>query len=198
MAGCTALQALRDTANLGSSERVLVNGASGGVGLMAVQIAKALGAEVTAVCSGRNHELVRSVGADHLVDYTTEDFLDTDDRYDVVVDTVMTRSPRAVTSIMADGGRYALVGALEMGDWIGPIGMWLKPTFASIGRSQRLGVTMATEPRSDLEVLAGMAERGEIRTVIDRIHPLEETAAGLAHVEAGHARGKVIIDVAGG
>lgn len=198
MAGCTALQAVRDTAAVQAGDRVLVNGASGGVGLLAVQIAKAMGAEVTAVCSGRNEELVRSVGADHVVDYTAQDFLDTDVRYDAVIDTVMTHSPRKVTGIMSDGGRYALVGALEMGNWIGPIAMWLRPMFASIGRSQQLGVTMATEPRSDLELLAGMAERGEIRTIVDRTYPLDETGMALAHVEDGHARGKVIVDVVGG
>lgn len=195
MAGCTALQAVRDTAQVTAGDRVLVNGASGGVGLMVVQIARSLGAEVTAVCSGRNTDLVRSVGADAVIDYTTEDFLDTPVRYDAVIDTVMTRSPRAVTTIMTDGGRYALVGALHMGDWIGPIAMWLRPMFASLGRSQRLRVTMATEPRSDLEILASMMDRGELRTVVDSTFPLDETSAALAHLEDGHARGKVIVQV---
>jgi NADPH:quinone reductase-like Zn-dependent oxidoreductase len=195
MAGYTALQAVRDTAAVAAGDQVLVNGASGGVGTFAVQIARALGARVTAVSSAGNADLVRSLGAEAVIDYTTEDFLETTTRFDAVIDTVMTRSPRSVTRIMADGGRYALVGALGIGDWVGPISMWLRPAMSSIGRSQTLGVTMAKPSSEDLATLADMVERGEIRPVIDRTFPLADTARAMEYLEAGHARGKVVITV---
>lgn len=197
MAGYTALQAVRDTAQVGSGDQVLVNGASGGVGLCAVQIAKAMGAEVTAVCSGANIDLVRSVGADHVIDYTEHDFLDTDRRFDAVIDTVMTRRLRDVAHIMTPKGRFALVGALEIGDWIGPLAMWVKPALASLGRSQTFKPTMAAASKEDLEVLASMLVAGSLRTVVDRTYPLEDTAEALSYVENGHARGKVLVTVGG-
>lgn len=195
MAGYTALQAVRDTASVTAGDEVLVNGGSGGVGTFAIQIARAMGAHVTAVTSSRNVDLVRSLGAEAVIDYTTDDFLTTSTRFDAVIDMVMTRSPRAVRAIMADGGRYALVGALEIGDWVGPISMWSKPAIASIGRSQKLRVTMARPSSDDLAVLAGMVESGEVRPVIDRTFPLANTAAAMEYLEAGHARGKVVITV---
>ena len=193
IAGLTALQGLRDIGRLEAGRQVLVNGASGGVGTFAVQIARSMGAEVTAVCSTRNLDLVRSLGAAHTIDYTRDDFTETDRRYDVILDTVATKPPSACRRILQPHGTYVAVGSLSMGDWIGPItflaGVWLSGVF----RSQTMKSILAKANSEDLGTLADMVSAGSVNPVIDRVVPLEDTASAMAYVEEGHARGKVVV-----
>jgi NADPH:quinone reductase-like Zn-dependent oxidoreductase len=193
IAGLTALQGLRDIAHLRAGRHVLVNGASGGVGTFAVQIATSMGAEVTAVCSTRNLELVQSLGAAHTVDYTEEDFTDTDRRYDVILDTVATKPPSACRRILQRDGTYVAVGSLSMGDWIGPLTFLAGVRLAGMFRSQAMSSVLATTNSEDLRTLGDLVADGSVRPVIDRVVPLEDTADAMAYVEAGHARGKVVV-----
>jgi len=193
IAGLTALQGLRDIGNFQADRQVLVNGASGGVGTFAVQIAVSMGAEVTAVCSTGNLELVRSLGASHTVDHTTDDFTATDRRYDLILDTVATRSPAACRRILRPNGIYVAVGSLSMGDWIGPISFIAGVRLAAIFRSQSMTSMLARTNSEDLRALADLVSAGSIKPVIDRVVPLEDAAAAMAYVEEGHARGKVVI-----
>jgi NADPH:quinone reductase-like Zn-dependent oxidoreductase len=195
IAGITALQGLRNKGKLRSGQRVLVNGASGGVGTFAVQIAKAMGAEVTGVCSSRNIELVRSIGADRVVDYTREDFSAGDERYDVIFDNVATKPPSAYRRMLEQRGRYVGVGAVSMGDWIGPITFLAGIHLAGMFRSQSMSVMLARPTLEDLAELGRLVESGAVKPVIDRTYPLEETAAAIEYVEDGHARGKVVVTV---
>jgi NADPH:quinone reductase-like Zn-dependent oxidoreductase len=199
MAGYTALQALRDKGQVKPGEKVLVNGASGGVGSFAVQIAKALGAEVTGVCSTRNFELVRSIGADHVIDYTREDFTSGAERYDLIVDVAATRPLRACRRILTPGGRLVIVGAAvghADGRWIGPM---IRPAAGAIVsrfvKERPLLPFLAHRSKDDLIVLTSMIESGAVTPLIDRAYPLAETAEAIRYVEAGHARGKVVITV---
>jgi NADPH:quinone reductase-like Zn-dependent oxidoreductase len=193
IAGLTALQGLRDSGHLQAGHRVLVNGASGGVGTFAVQIAAHMGAEVTGVCSSRNLELVRSLGAAHTVDYTRDDFAATDRRYDVILDTVATQSPSVCRRILQPEGVCVAVGSLSMGDWIGPLAFLAGVKLAGMFRSQTMTSMLATTNDEDLSTLGEMTAAGSVKPVIDRVFPLEATAAAVAHVEAGHTRGKVVI-----
>lgn len=194
IAGLTALQGLRDTGGLQDGGRVLIVGASGGVGTFAVQIAAAMGAaSVTGVCSGRNLDLVRSLGADHTVDYTREDFTDTETRYDLILDTVATRSPSAFRRILTPEGAYVAVGSLSMGNWIGPITFLAGVRLAGLFRSQTMRSILATVNGADLAALGDMMAAGSVRPVIDRVVPLEDTASAMAYLEEGHARGKVVV-----
>jgi len=194
IAAVTALQALRDKGELRAGQKVLVNGASGGVGTYAVQIAKAMGAEVHGVCSTRNVEMVRSIGADHVFDYKSEDYLQTDQRYDLVLDTVGNHSPLENSRIMTPDGILVSVGGAT-GNWIGPL---LTPVEAMVtdpfvSQSFR-GLLAILEPK-DMEILAGMMAAGEVRTVIDRRYPLQQVPEAIAYSETGRARGKIIINI---
>jgi NADPH:quinone reductase-like Zn-dependent oxidoreductase len=193
IAGVTALQGLRDAGRLQAGWQVLINGASGGVGSFAVQIARSMGAEVTGVCSTRNLELVRSLGASHTVDYTREDFTATDRRYDLILDTVSTRPLPACRRILQPEGAYVAVGSLSMGDWVGPLTFLARVRLAGLFRSQRMTSMLATTSAEDLGILGQMAASGSVKAVVDRVFPLEETAAAMAYVETGHARGKVVV-----
>jgi NADPH:quinone reductase-like Zn-dependent oxidoreductase len=193
IAGLTALQGLRDKGRLEAGRRVLVNGASGGVGTFAVQIAGSMGAEVTAVCSSPNLELVRSLGAAHTVDYTHEDFTQTDRRYDLILDTVATRPPSAHRRLLEPEGIYVAVGSLSMGDWIGPVAFLAGVRLAGVFRSQTMTSMLASVDAEDLGTLGEMTASGSVKPVIERVFPLEQTAAAMAHVEAGHTRGKVVV-----
>ena len=194
VAGCTALQALRDHGELRSGQRVLINGAAGGVGTFAVQMAKALGGEVTGVCSTRNLELVRSLGADHVVDYTAEDFSRSGQRYDLVVDLVGNRSLQALrraltpagTLVIAGGGHGRVVGPLAL-----PIGAVLRNRFVK----QRLVPFMTKMRKDDLAAIVELIEAGKVTPVVERSYPLGEAREAIRHVEKGHARGKVVITV---
>lgn len=187
IAGCTALQALRDKGRLQPGQRVLVNGAAGGVGTFAVQIAKAMGAHVTGVCSARNFELVRSIGADEVVDYTADDFAARGERHDVIVDLVGNRSLADLRRALTPTGTAVLIGgSAKLHEMLGPL---------VVGRfgSQRLIMFVAKIGKDDLETLGRFAEDGTVTPVIDRTYPLEEAAEAIRYLETGHARGKVVV-----
>ena len=193
VAAVTALQGLRDNARLRAGQRVLVNGASGGVGLAAVQIAKAMGAEVTAVCSTRNVELVRSVGADHVVDYTTDDFTDTHERYDVLFDNQGNRSLRACRRLLTKEGVYLLVGGPKKNRAVGPVGRMLRALVYFKLTGRRAKAFIAQEKADDIGHLAGMMAAGELRTIIDTRYALEDAGAAMEHLASGRARGKIVL-----
>jgi len=195
IAAITALQALRDKGRLQSGQKVLINGASGGVGTFAVQIAKSYGAEVTGVCSTRNLDMVRSLGADHVVDYTKEDFTRSGLRYDLIVDTVGSHSLLAYRRALTPRGVLVIVGAANGGNWIGPLATWFNARVLSHLVSQEFVPLLAQMKKDDLTVLAGLVESGKLTAVIDRRYVLREVPDAIRYVEQGHARGKVVIDV---
>jgi NADPH:quinone reductase-like Zn-dependent oxidoreductase len=195
IAGLTALQALRDKGHLRAGNSVLINGASGGVGTFAVQIAKAMGAEVTGVCSGRNAEMVRSLGADRVIDYTKEDFAKDAARYDVLLDNVGNRALSECRRVLVPDGRYVLIGGGGPNDhrWLGPLGRVAHVAVLSPFVSQDLGMYISSMKKEDLLSLSEMMASGKVTPVIDRTYPLSEAAAAIRYLEAGHARGKVIV-----
>jgi NADPH:quinone reductase-like Zn-dependent oxidoreductase len=187
-----ALQALRDRGKVRPGQRVLINGASGGVGPFAVQIAKALGAEVTGVCSTRNAEMVRSIGADHVVDYTQENFTRGSLRYDLILDNVASHSFAAYRRVLnADGILIPSSGH-------GGMGYIFKAFLLSLFMRKQGRPFNSTPNQGDLATLRELVEAGQITPVIDRTYPLSETAAALRYLDEGHAQGKVVITVAEG
>lgn len=188
----TALRAVRDEGQVQAGQAVLVNGASGGVGTFAVQIAAARGARVTAVCSAQNEELVRSIGAEEVIDYTREDFTERTGRFDVIVDLVANRPLSACRRALTPRGTYVLVGVREMGRWVG-----LGPQAALLARRpfarQRLRTFVTTHRRDDLLALKQLVEAGKLAPVIDRVYPLAEAAAALRHQGEGGPRGKLVL-----
>lgn len=192
VAAITALQGLRDKGRVQPGDKVLINGASGGVGTFAVQIAKALGAEVTGVCSTRNVELVRSLGADHVIDYKHEDFTRGDRRYDVIIDNVGNHPLRAVRRVLEPDGTYVMIGGPKDDPWLGPVLGFLKAPLMSRVSSQQFAVLLAEMNAADLEVLNSMIESGQVTPVIDRTYPLQEIPAAIAYLETRRARGKVV------
>lgn len=192
VAGLTALQGLRDRGRIEPGQKVLINGAAGGVGHFAVQIAKHFGAETTGVCSTTAVDLVRSIGADHVIDYTREDFTTSQRRYDVVFDCVGNRSLSACRRVLTLTGMYIAVGAPTDG-WITPLPRFLKMLVLSRFVSQNLVVFMARRTAGDLAILAGLVESGSIAPVIDRYYGLADVAEAVRYLEARHARGKVVI-----
>jgi len=197
IAGTTALQGLRDAGRVGAGDRVLVNGASGGVGTFAVQIARSMGAEVTGVSSARNHELVRSLGASHVIDYRTQDYTAGEARYDVILDNVGNRSLAENRRVLEPDGRYVLIGGggPDAGKWIGPLVRPLQALLMSPFVSQDMGMHLARLTQEDTEALAALMQAGAVTPVIDRSYPLAETAAAVRYLEEGRARGKVVITV---
>lgn len=198
VAALTALQGLRDHAPLEAGQRVLINGAAGGVGTAAVQIAKWMGAEVTAVCSTRNVELMRELGADHVVDYTIADFTDTTTRYHVLFDNQGNRPLGAMKRIIEPGGTYLVVGGPKKNRALGPILRMASSLIRFRVGPRRAKAFMATEQADDMLVLADLMRWGDLRTVIDSVRPLDEAAAAMADLAAGHARGKIVIDTTTG
>jgi NADPH:quinone reductase-like Zn-dependent oxidoreductase len=192
VAAITALQGLRDKGRVKAGDTVLINGASGGVGTFAVQIAKALGAEVTGVCSTRNVELVRSLGADHVIDYTQEDFTRAGKRYDVIIDNVGNHTMRAVRDVLEPNGTYVMIGGPKHDPWLGPVLGFLKAPLLSRMSSQEFVVLLAQMNEPDLQVLRGLIEAGKVTPVIDRTYPFDEIPAAIAYLETRRARGKVI------
>jgi len=195
VAAFTALQALRDKGRVQPGQKVLVNGASGGVGTFAVQIAKALGAEVTGVCSTANVGMVASIGADHVVDYTREDFTRAERRYDLLIDIAGNRSLAETRRVLAPKGALVLVGGPNKGRWIGPFGRTIRMLMQSPAVSQRMVSFLAHQNRDDLAVLRELLDAGKVTPVIDRAYRLNQVAEAVRYLETGHARGKVVITV---
>lgn len=185
VAAVTALRGLRDIGKLQSGQRVLINGAAGGVGTFAVQIAKSMGAEVTGVCSSRNVEMVRLIGADQVIDYTGEDFTKAGDRYDLIFDNAGNHSVSSLRRTLVPGGILVYNSGASM------------PRIAIAALLSRMGrnvfTFLAEITHDDLVLIRDLLESGKVRSVIDRSYPLDEIAAAIAYVEAGHARGKVVV-----
>src|SRR6516165_5180613 len=191
VAAVTALQALRDKGRVRPGHKVLVNGASGGVGTFAVQIAKAFGAEVTGVCSTPNVEMVASIGADQVIDYTREDFTRAGRRYDLLVDIAGNRTLAETRRALTPKGVLVGVGGPNKGHWIGPLGRSVTMALLSPVLSQRMVFFLARLNKADLGVLRDLLEAGKLTPVIDRTFPLGESARAIGYLEEGHARGKV-------
>ena len=195
IAGLTALQGLRDHGKLKSGERVLINGASGGVGTFAVQIGKTLGAHVTGVCSTRNVDLVRSLGADHVVDYTKEDYTKGGERYDLILDMVGNHGLLANRRALTPTGRYVMVGGSK-GRWIAPLDTIIRALVLKPFVKQELGFMMSEIDRGDLLLLRDLMEQGKVTPAIDRrYNGLAEVPQAIAYLEEGRARGKVVVAI---
>ncbi len=188
----TALNAVRDQGKVQPGHQVLINGASGGVGTFAVQIAKSFGAKVTGVCSTRNVDLVRSIGADQVIDYTLEDFTHSGQRYDVMLDLVGSRSLSDCRRALTPRGTYVLVGVADMGRWFG-VARQIKVLSLSPLVRQRMHVFIVRHSREDLAVLKQLLEAGKVAPVIDRRYELSEVPDALHYQGEGHARGKLVI-----
>jgi NADPH:quinone reductase-like Zn-dependent oxidoreductase len=196
IAATTALRGIREVGRVRSGHRVLVNGAAGGVGSYAVQIAAALDAEVTGVCSARNAELVRSLGAAHVIDYTTDDFTHEPDRYDLIFDNVGNQPLSRLRRVLTPAGILVLNGGGSPGHVVGPLGTMLWAAAVNGFVRQHLRFLPTREDRAELAAITVLIEGGKLTPVLDRAYPLADTAQGLRHVEGGHARGKVVITVA--
>jgi len=196
MAAVTALHAIRDRGRVQSGQRVLVNGAAGGVGTFAVQIAAALGAEVTGVCSARKVDLVRSIGAAQVIDYASEDFADSSVRYDLILDNVGNRKIRDLRRAVTPTGMVLVNGGGSPGHVIGAVGSILGAVVVNLFVRQRIAFVPTRQTRDDLLAVSQLVDAGTVRPVIDRTYPLADTAAALRYIEAGHAGGKVVITVA--
>jgi NADPH:quinone reductase-like Zn-dependent oxidoreductase len=194
MSGITALIAMRDAGKVGSGTRVLINGASGGVGTFAVQIAKTLGAEVTGVCSTRNVELVKSLGADHVVDYTKEDFTRAEARYDVVLDNVLNHAPKATARVLTRTGTLIPNSVGNTGGLFAGLPRMARAALMKMGTTNVAFVQCAVN-RANLQALARLLESGEVKVVVDKVYPLSEAAEAVAHMLGHHSRGKVVIAV---
>jgi NADPH:quinone reductase-like Zn-dependent oxidoreductase len=195
IAGITALQALRDKGKVQPGQKVLINGASGGVGTFAVQIAKAYGADVTGVCSAKNIEMVKSIGADHVIDYTKEDFTQGSLRYDLIIDNVGNHSLSEYRQVLTPNGALVMVGGPSDNSWLGPMTTSVKAYFVAPFVSQKLIFMLADANKDDLNVLRDLMQAGKLTPVIDRRYKLAETAQALGYLEQGHAKGKIIIAV---
>jgi len=193
IAAITALQALRDQGRVAAGQKVLINGASGGVGTYAVQIAKAFGAEVTGVCSTRNVELVRSLGADDVIDYTRESLFSSSLKYDLIIDNVGNHSLGNLRSILKPEGTLVMVGGPKTEPYLGPIWRLMRMKLLAQFVDQRFTFFIASVKPADLTFLADLVREGKMRTVIDRRYPLEETGAALDYIGSQRARGKVVI-----
>ena len=195
ISGVTALQALRDKGKVQPGQKVLINGASGGVGTFAVQIAKSFGAEVTGVCSTRNVDLVRSSGADHVIDYTQEDFTQSGQRYDFILDNVASHSLSDCRRVLTPKGTLIPNNGTSGGRWIGAVGRTFTALVLSPFVRQRLRPFLSLPKKEDLVVLKELIESGKVTPVIDRTYPLSEVPEAMRYLEEGHARGKIVIAV---
>ncbi len=195
VSGLAALQGLCDHGRVQRGQRILILGASGGVGTFAVQIAKACGAEVTGVCSTAKMDMVRSIGADHVIDYTREEIADAGQRYDVILDTGGNRPLSALRRALTPRGALVIVGGETDGRWLGGTDRQLRALVLSPFVGQKLGSFIASENKEDLVVLTELIESGQVTPVVDRKYPLSETPAAIRHMTEGHARGKVVITV---
>ncbi|HET6754479.1 MAG TPA: NAD(P)-dependent alcohol dehydrogenase [Jiangellaceae bacterium] len=195
ISGSTALQGLRDKGQVRPGQKVLIIGASGGVGTYAVQLAKAFGAEVTGVCSTTKVDLIRSMGADHVIDYTRNDFADGKQRYDVILDIGGNSSLSRLRRALAPKGTLVITGGETGGRWLGGTDRQLRALLLSRFVGQKLTTFVSTQVLEDLIVLKNLIEAGKVTPVIDRAYPLAEAPEAIRYVEHGHARGKVVITV---
>ena len=195
VAALTALQGLRDKGRLQPGQKVLINGASGGVGTFAVQLAKSFGAEVTGVCSTRNLDMVASLGADQVIDYTQEDFTRSGRRYDLLLDVAGSRSWSACRQVLTPQATLVMVGAPKGSRLLGPLGHIVKVRLASLRASQRVVFFISKLHNQDLEVLRELLEDGTVTPVVERSYPLSEAADALRYLGEGHARGKLVVIV---
>ena len=195
IAAFTALQGLRDKGRIQPGQKVLINGAAGGVGTFAVQIAKAFGAEVTGVCSTRNVEMVRSIGADHVIDYTRGDFTRSGPSYDLILDSVGNHSLSDLRRVLTPEGTLVLVGGPDKGRWLGPLADVLEAVVLSRFVSQKILPFLAHSSKDDLIVMKELLETGKVTPVIDRSYSLRDVPDAIRYLEEGHARGKVVIAV---
>jgi NADPH:quinone reductase-like Zn-dependent oxidoreductase len=192
--GVTALQAVRDHGKVKAGQHVLVIGASGGVGTFAVQIAKADGAQVTGVCSAAKSDLVRSIGADHVIDYSKEDFADSASRYDVILDTAGRRSLSDLRRALTPRGTLVIVGGEHAGNWLGMRNQ-LRAAAVSPFVGQKLGFFITKQRSEDLEELRKLLESGAIKPVVDRSFPLNEVPEAIRYLRDGRARGKIVVTI---
>jgi len=195
VSGLTALQGLRDRAHLEAGQHLLIIGASGGVGTYAVQLAKAFGAHVTAVCSTTKVDLVRSLGADRVIDYTRDDFAQGTERYDAILDIGGNSSLARLRQVLASAGTLVIAGGETDGRWLGGSDRQIRALVLSLFVSQRLVTYVCRENHADLLVLKELIESGQVTPVVDRTYPLSEAAKAIAYLKEGHARGKVVITV---
>jgi len=195
IAAFTALQGLRDKGRIQSGQKVLINGAAGGVGTFAVQIAKAFGAEVTGVCSTRNVEMVRSIGADHVIDYTRGDFIRSGQLYGLILDSAGNHSLSDLRRVLTPEGTLVLVGGPDKGHWLGPLADVLEAVVLSRFVSQKILPFLAHSSKDDLIVMKELLETGKVTPVIDRSYSLRDVPEAIRYLEEGHARGKVVIAV---
>ena len=195
IAAITALQGLRDQGHIGPGKRVLINGASGGVGTYAVQIAKSFGAEVTGVCSTRNVEMVGLLGADHVIDYTKANFTEGAERYDVILDNVGNHDFSDLEDVMKPNGIIIVVGGSKDDAFLGPIKRVLWSKIVQPFIDPKITFFLAQVNKADMELLAGLVREGKMKTVIDKRYPLEEAGAALEYLGGGHARGKVVVTI---
>lgn len=194
IAAITALQGLRDKGQIQPGQKVLINGASGGVGTFAVQIAKSYGAEVTAVCSGRNEEMVRSIGADHVINYKQQDYTESGQQYDLILDMIGNHSLSKNREVMKPGGKLIIVGGAK-GDWIGPLMGPIKAMMYSPFVDEEFIMFIANMHKQDLAVIGELMQSGKVTPVIDRSYSLKEVPSAIRYSEEGHARGKIIISM---
>jgi len=197
IAGLTALQAVRDKGKVQPGQKVLINGASGGVGTFAVQIAKSYGADVTGVCSTRNVDLVKSLGADRVIDYTKEDYAKSDQKYDVILDNVANHSLSENRKVLTPAGKFVMIGggSANQQGWIGVLGRPVQALMMKPFVSQQIGMMMAEMKQADLNYFADQMQNGKLKVIIDRTYKLSEIQQAIAYVEEGHARGKVIVTI---
>ena len=195
IAGVTAIQALRDHGQLEPGQKVLINGASGGVGTFSVQIAKAMGAEVTGVCSTRNVQMVLSIGADHVVDYKKDSYIDGGEQYDLIIDMVGNHSLRANRKALTPTGKFIMVGGGSSGNWLGPMIRPIKAGLMSPFVDQEFSMVLAKLSGDDLQILSDYLRAGQITPVIDQVFALPDVPDALRYSEEGHARGKIIIEM---
>jgi NADPH:quinone reductase-like Zn-dependent oxidoreductase len=193
IAALTALQGLRDHGQIKPGQQVLINGAAGGVGTYAVQLAKCLGAEVTGVCSPRNVDLVRSLGADRVVDYTSEDFTHGGRRYDLLLDIAGSRSWAECRRVLKPEARFVIVGGPKNNPWIGPLAHVIKLRLGALGASQTVKFFITNLNKADLTTMQELLGAGQVTSVIDRQYPLSELPEAMRYLGTGHARAKIVV-----
>ena len=196
LAASTALQGLRNKGGIKAGQKVLVNGASGGVGTYAVQLAKWFGAEVTGVCRTGNVELVRSLGADHVVDYTQEDFTETGKRYDLILDVAGNHTWRECKRVLTQEGVVVAVGGPKTNRWVGPLGIWVLRRLASVPGKRSVATFVTKLNLQDLELVRDLLAAGALKSIVERRYVLSDAPEALAYVGAGHAQAKVVVNVA--